>query len=268
MSVPNGDMGLLDRIARDVRSRLEARQSSRDGSRLREAARCARRPANLREALSARVPQIIAEVKLRSPSEGVIAAGLDPVQVAHDYLAHGASALSILTEEDHFGGHASILAASRERFPQAYLLMKDFIIDEEQLFEARLNGADAVLLIVALLGEKRSGELLNACRELGLSGLVEVHDESEMHAAARIGADLIGVNNRDLKTLKVSLDVSRRLAPHAPKSATLVAESGLKTAADLLDLQKRGYSAFLIGTSFMRTGRPGLALAEMRRELS
>jgi len=206
---------------------------------------------------------IIAEVKLASPSRGDIAAQLDPVDVAGQYLRHGAAALSILTEPLFFKGDIAYLKAIRAAYPDAFLLQKDFVVDPYQLYQAKLAGADAILIIVALLGEAGSQEILNTAKKLGLTALVEVHDEEEMAIASRLNAELVGVNNRNLKDLSISLDVSVKLRPLAPTGARLICESGIENHADLHRLHAEGFHGFLVGTSLMKTGRPGEALARL-----
>jgi indole-3-glycerol phosphate synthase len=208
-------------------------------------------------------PHVIAEIKRSSPSEGKIAPDADPVEIAGQYLAAGATALSVLTEPGFFGGDVEFLARIRKAHPGARLLMKDFVLDEYQLAQARYFGADAILLIVAMLDPDALVRLYRAARALGLETLVEVHDEAELEAASGLGATLIGVNNRNLKTMQVDLATSERLAPRAPRGATLISESGLGTRADLERLSSKGFHGFLIGTSFMRTGKPGAALAKL-----
>ena len=222
-----------------------------------------RRPRDFAAAFASHGTHIIAEVKLASPSEGPLGPGLDPVKVAGEYLTMGAQALSVLTERDEFGGSPEYLRAIRCAHPEALLLMKDFMVDEYQFECALRDGADAVLLIVALLGEKGTFAFLRKAEDRGLSALVEVHDERELAIAARCGAMLIGVNNRDLKTLKISLETSARLAPLAPRTATLISESGYTSASDVMKMRGAGYRGFLIGSHFMKSGHPGRALSEL-----
>ena len=215
-----------------------------------------------REALS--VPNrlnIIAECKRRSPSRGVSRAAYDPAALAIAYERAGAAALSILTEPTFFDGSLEHLAAVREvvRLP---LLRKDFIVDSYQLLEARANGADAVLLIVAALGEQELRTLLSAARAFGLAALVEVHDEAEVERALEAGAEIIGVNNRNLRTLAVDVHVSERAAARIPPTVVAVSESGIKTPDDVTRMQALGYRAFLIGERFMTAADPGAALSE------
>jgi indole-3-glycerol phosphate synthase len=216
-----------------------------------------------RQALS--VPDrlnIIAECKRRSPSRGMLRADYDPVAIAMRYEHAGAAALSILTEPTFFDGSLEHLAAVREaaRLP---LLRKDFIVDSYQLLEARANGADAVLLIVAALGGNELRTLLSAARAFGLATLVEVHDIAELDRALEAGAEIIGVNNRNLRTLDVDVHVSELAAARIPSTIVAVSESGIRTADDVSRLQGLGYRAFLIGERFMTADDPGAALADL-----
>ena len=209
--------------------------------------------------------RIIAEVKRRSPSQGAIALSLDPVAVARDYANAGAAAISVLTEPDFFGGCVDDLKAIRLALPEMPLLMKDFVIDDYQILQAKAAGADAVLLIHSLLGETRLQELLSAAEKLNIEALVEVHDVSEMKSAIRAGAKLIGVNNRNLSTLNVSLEVSKELASHQSSDVVLVSESGIENDKQIRELTDDGFDAFLIGSALMKTQTPGAALAQLLR---
>lgn len=212
------------------------------------------RPYRLREALSDRSkPNIIAEFKRASPSKGLINEQLDPGKAAEDYFAGGAAAISVLTEEDFFKGSLDDLRAVRDAVALP-LLRKDFIIDEFQILESAAVGADAVLLIVAALSIDDLKRFYSLATRLGLDALVEVHDRDEMEIAAEIGANVIGVNNRNLKTFEVSLDVSRELIRFAPTGATMIAESGISSRSEIAELFDLGYSGCLIGESLMRSG--------------
>lgn len=253
---------MLGRIAKRTLSRLGELKANRPVEWLRTRPLYDRRPLSLADALSAGGPRIIAEVKFESPSEGVLRKGGSPVEaakLAKGYARNGAAAVSILTEKDYFGGDPSFLAGARDACPKTPLLMKDFMVDEYQFELARSIGADAVLLIAALLGP-RLGSMHSAARSLGLSVLIEVHNEAEAEAALAAGDAVIGVNSRDLKTLKVDLAVAHRLAPLVAKSRVAVAESGIRSRADMDSLAAVGYKGFLIGTSFMKTAEPGAAL--------
>lgn len=194
-------------------------------------------------------PALIAEIKPASPSQGAIAPGLDPVQVARAYARADAQCLSVLTEPRHFGGSLENLAAARAACALP-VLRKDFIDDPYQIVEARAWGADAVLLIVAALVKAQINNLQNEAWELGMEVLVEVHSESEMETALSCGAKLIGVNSRDLSTLQTDLAVSERLLPMGQGKALTVAESALSTHHDVLRVQRAGADAVLIGTAF------------------
>ncbi|MBI5211409.1 MAG: indole-3-glycerol-phosphate synthase [Elusimicrobia bacterium] len=256
--------GILERIAASTAARVARAKKERPERELREEALRAPAPRDFMAALgSGRGLRVIAEVKLASPSAGEIGRGLDPARAARDYEANGAAAVSILTEPEFFAGSLEHLAAAR-RAVAVPLLMKDFVLEEYQLLQARASGADCVLLIMRLLGRERTREFVAAGRRLGLSALVEVRDEAELEDAAAAGAALAGVNNRDLATLEVSLDVSRRLGPLGRRlGLTLVSESGFSRREELVELAGLGFSAFLVGTSFLRGGRPGEALAAL-----
>lgn len=203
---------------------------------------------------------VIAEVKRRSPSRGLIRPDFDPVSIARAYADAGAAAISVLTDERFFGGELGFLEAIREA-ADLPLLRKDFVIDPHQIDEARVAGADAVLLIVAALAPERLAELHRHARGLGLDVLVEVHDEAEWEVARGIGADLVGVNNRDLRTFEVDLSTTERIAARAVgEGVLLVAESGIVTYEDIERLQRVGARGFLVGESLMREPDPGKAL--------
>ncbi len=207
--------------------------------------------------------RLIAEVKKASPSQGVIREDFDPVQIASIYAKEGANAISVLTDEKFFQGKLSYLREIREKV-ELPLLRKDFTIDEYQIWEAAHAGADAILLIVAALEQKILQKLYNiATRELGLSALVEVHTEDETKRALDIGATLIGINNRDLKTFQISLEVTKQIQPLIPKSHTLVSESGIKTKDDIAYLSELGIDALLIGETFMRSSDIGAKIREL-----
>jgi indole-3-glycerol phosphate synthase len=205
---------------------------------------------------------VIAECKRRSPSRGVLRAAYDPVAIARAYETAGASALSVLTEPTFFDGALAHLAAVRAAVALP-LLRKDFVIDEYQLLEARAAGADAVLLIVAALDDASLTRLRVAAEALGLAALVEVHSVDELDRALAAGARVIGVNNRNLRTLEVDLGASDEIAARMPSGVIRVSESGLRSPADLARLRGLGYQAFLIGERFMTAPDPGAALAEV-----
>lgn len=204
---------------------------------------------------------LIAEVKKASPSAGVICKDFDPIKIAKEYEAAGATCLSVLTDEKFFQGSLEYLREIRQQV-KLPLLRKDFIIDERQILEAIEWGADAILLIVAILDDKRLKHFHTIAIEAGLTVLVEVHDEEELNRALAIDAPLIGVNNRNLKTFKVDLATTEQLAAKIGKeklsSKILVAESGIHTRADVERLQRCGSKAILVGESLMREGAQGI----------
>jgi indole-3-glycerol phosphate synthase len=208
---------------------------------------------------------IIAELKKASPSKGLIRADFRPSELARDLEQTGAAALSVLTDEQFFQGSLNYLreASSSTSLP---CLRKDFILDEFQIIEARANRADAILLIVAALGQKELVSLAGIARSHGLDVLCEVHDEQELQRALDAGCDLIGVNSRDLRTFEVDLRTAFRLAEKLPENCLRVAESGIRSGADLARLRSAGYEAFLIGESLMKTERPGEALTTLMEE--
>ncbi|MCB0429122.1 MAG: indole-3-glycerol phosphate synthase TrpC [Flavobacteriales bacterium] len=208
---------------------------------------------------------IIAEIKRKSPSKGVINAHISVEQVSLAYMAAGASALSVLTDKEYFGGSSADLTTAR-KFNYCPILRKDFTVDEYQIIEARSIGADAILLIAAALSPKRVKELASFARSLGLEVLLELHDESELgHITDEV--NIVGINNRNLKTFDVSVQTSLDLLPHLPKEKTLISESGLSDPAAVMQLKDAGFNGFLIGETFMKTGRPGAACSEFIKSL-
>jgi indole-3-glycerol phosphate synthase len=256
---------VLDRIVEAKRARLETTKSSLPIETVAERARTASKsqPSLFAEALrrTDRV-NIIAEIKRRSPSKGVICEDFDAVRIASSYEAGGAGAISVVCEEDFFGGSLSSLADVRE-IVELPVLRKDFIIDEYQIYESATAGANAVLLITAILADPLLEQLLSLARELNLGALVEVHSRDEMTRAVRAGATIIGVNNRDLTTFEVDLTASMELAGLAPRESILVSESGITRGSDIRRLKEAGFAAFLIGEHLMRADDPGRALHEL-----
>ena len=255
---------LLRTIVAATRRSVETRRTREPMAALeRRAAAASPRGARFEEALGmpGRV-NVIAECKRRSPSRGVLAAEYDPVRIAAQYEQGGAAAISVLTEPAFFDGSLEHLAAVRARV-DVPLLRKDFIVDLYQLLEARAAGADAVLLIVAALDQRELAALQARAWELGLATLVEVHDETELARASDSGARVIGVNNRNLRTLAVDIDASDRLAARLPRRVIGVSESGLKSRDELDRLAAAGYRAFLIGERFMMDRDPAGAVGEL-----
>jgi indole-3-glycerol phosphate synthase len=258
--------GFLKKIHDMTKDRVDAARRVKPQAALKDMPFFARSPAPVIPAFAGAGCHVIAEVKFASPSEGDIRTPPAPVAVAQEYLDAGARMLSVLTEPRYFKGSLDYLSAIRAAAPHALLLRKDFICDTYQLFEARAHGADAVLLIVAMTEDALTKDLLQTAEGLGLTALVEVHDEDEMTRAQTMGAQVIGVNNRNLKTLKTSLDTSRRLSRMKSAGSILICESGLSDAAQLREMRGIGYDGFLMGTHFMRKPSPGDALAALIAE--
>jgi indole-3-glycerol phosphate synthase len=254
----------LDQIVAATRARVAKAKPAAD---VRELERRAEQhtPRGFRRALAARSREgtaVIAELKKASPSKGLIRADFRPAELARELESAGAAALSVLTDEEFFQGSLKNLreASAAVSIP---CLRKDFIVDEFQLLEARANSADAILLIVAALSAEELRSLSKRARERGLDVLCEVHDSEELQLALDAGCDLIGVNSRDLKTFKVDLDVTFRLAEKFPPDVVRVAESGIRNIADIGRLRMAGYQAFLVGESLMRAEAPGSELMRM-----
>jgi indole-3-glycerol phosphate synthase len=206
---------------------------------------------------------IIAEIKKASPSAGIINNMFNPAEIAGKYSKAGAAAISVLTEEKYFKGDLAYLAEARKN-SHIPILRKDFLMDDYQLYEAAAFGADAALLIVSILEPIKLAELIARAKELSLTPLVEIHDEKELDIALQAGADVIGINNRNLKTLKVSLDTAVRLIEKAPKDKLYVVESGIKTRNDIELYVNKGVNSFLIGETLMRSGDIASSIKELK----
>ena len=210
-------------------------------------------------ALIAQPPAVIAEVKKASPSKGVLAVDFDPASIARSYEAGGAAALSVLTDEKHFLGSLSHLESARAAV-DGPVLRKDFTIDGYHVHQAAAHGADAILLIAAILTERQMRDFRELAERYRMAALVEVHDEDELQPAIASGARLIGVNNRNLHTFEVHLETALRLADKIPAGVVRVAESGIHSPADVQRLRAAGYQAFLVGEHLMKSGDPTAAL--------
>jgi indole-3-glycerol phosphate synthase len=257
---------VLDRIIAATRVRVSVSRRTADLRDLEQRAQL-HTPRGFRKALSSKGSDgiaVIAELKKASPSKGLIRAAFDPEGLARELEAAGAACLSVLTDEEFFQGSLENLrrASAAVRIP---CLRKDFIIDEFQIFEARANSADAVLLIVAALSQAELVALSRSARAHGLDVLCEVHDEDELQRALDAGCDLIGVNTRDLRTFQVDLDTALRLAEKFPAGIVRVAESGIHFAQDVQRIRAAGFDAILVGESLMRAERPGEALQALLR---
>lgn len=207
-------------------------------------------------------PAVIAEIKRASPSKGLLRDPFLPAEIAHSYAAAGAAALSVLTDRDFFQGHEDYLKQARAACALP-VLRKDFIIDPYQIYEARLIGADCILLIVAALEDAALRELARLTAALNMDVLVEVHDAGELERALRIDGLLIGVNNRNLRTFETRLETTLNLLPHLPDGCAVVTESGIHTPEDVMLMRQHGVHAFLVGEAFMRAPDPGAKLAEL-----
>jgi indole-3-glycerol phosphate synthase len=206
---------------------------------------------------------LIAEVKRASPSKGLLRPDLDPVALASEYEAHGAAAISVLTDEHFFGGRLDHLRAVRREVPRVPVLRKDFILEAYQVFEARAAGADAVLLIVAVLNDEDLRSLYRLVRRLDMAALVEVHDRAELARALAIEPRIVGVNNRDLRTFRVDLETTARLRARIPDDIILVAESGVHSADDVARLEEMGADAMLVGEALVRAEDVGKKVREL-----
>jgi len=261
--------GVLDEIVKAKAKRLEElkhREPLRDVLARAVEVKESRKFHSLAESL--RTPDrinVIAEIKRRSPSKGVIRENFDAASIAEGYERAGAAAISVLAEEDFFGGSLSDVKSVRQhtRLP---LLRKDFLFDQYQVYESVLAGADAILLIVAILDDDLLGELIRLAHGVGLETLVEVHTAQEMGRAVNAGSQIVGVNNRDLTSFRVDLNISRELARLAPDDMLLVSESGINGGEDIRKLRRAGFDAFLIGEHFMRADDPGNQLGKLIKE--
>lgn len=209
---------------------------------------------------------IIAEIKRKSPSKGMINAYVSIERTSIGYMQAGASALSILTDKQFFGGSNDDLTKAR-KFNFCPILRKEFIIDEYQIIEAKSIGADAILLIAAVLSSEEIIRFTTIAHSVGLEVLMEVHNEDELKKNLNAGVDLIGVNNRDLKTFELSIETSKRLAPMIPEDVIKVSESGIESPEAIVELKRFGYKGFLIGQTFMQNARPEKAAIEFIKEL-
>ena len=253
---------ILAEIAEYKRGVVAERKRSRSLADVRAHARDSSEPEDFRAALMREGVALIAEVKKASPSKGVIRADFEPESIADAYAGNGASCLSVLTDEAYFQGCDAYLQAAKA-VAGLPVLRKDFTIDEYQLHEARVIGADAILLIVALMDSSQLDDYLGLAGELGLSALVEVHDGAEMARAKAAGSELIGVNNRNLRTFKTTLETTFELLEDMPGGATVVSESGINHREDVERLQEAGIDAILVGEALMREEDIGAKVREL-----
>ena len=237
-------------LCRDVESHREARAQLRGFE------------SSMRQKIATGAAAVIAEIKKASPSKGVLRADFNPVEIAQSYAANGAACLSVLTDERFFQGRAAYLQQARAAC-NLPVLRKDFIIDPYQVFQARLWGADCILLIVAALDHGLMRELEACATELGMGVLVEVHDAPELDAALRLKTPLLGINNRNLRTFATSLDTTLDLLPSIPADKLVITESGILDRADVARMRQAQVDAFLVGEAFMRAPDPGKELARL-----
>ncbi len=256
---------ILERILARKREEVAERSARLPEPALRERLRDAPSPRGFVAALDARIragrPAVIAEIKKASPSKGVLREDFRPADIARSYEAGGAACLSVLTDEDFFRGSDAYLGQAR-RACGLPVLRKDFMLDPWQVLEARMIGADCILLIVAALDDERLRALAELAHELGMDVLVEVHDAAELERALALPVRLVGINNRNLRTFEVSLDTTLDLLERIPDDRLVVTESGIHAPADVARMREAGVHAFLVGEAFMRAADPG---AELRR---
>jgi len=256
---------ILATIAEHVRGVVERRRRATPLAALRNRPLFSAPARGFARSLSGTQRRIIAEVKKASPSKGLIRADFDPMAIAREYAAGGASAISVLTEERFFQGSLLHLEEIRNAVTIP-LLRKDFVLDPYQIVEAKAYGADAVLFIAAMLDAGLLRELREQASELSLDALVEVHTEKELEGAVAAGAQLVGINNRDLKTFEVSLSTTERLAPLVPANTPAVCESGIDSVEQIRRVERLGIHIFLIGESLMRAPKPGKKLSELLKD--
>ena len=264
MSEPRPD--ILNRILASKQREIVDRRQRLSADSLLQQAHEATPPRGFLAALKRRVEQgaaaIIAEIKKASPSKGVIREDFNVVEIAQSYAAGGASCLSVLTDRDYFQGHEDFLIAARDACDLP-VIRKDFIVDPYQVIESRAIGADCILLIVAALDDDDMSSLHREAQQLGMDVLVEVHDHTELERALRLDLDLIGINNRDLRTFDTSLDTTIDMLGQVPEGCLVVTESGIHSRADVQLMRDHDVHAFLVGEAFMRVPDPGQGLREL-----
>ena len=244
---------MLNKIVAEKREEVEQRKRNVPISALKERIAQRKAPLDFASALRGKGLRLIAEVKRASPSRGVLCPDFNPVQLARTYAEGGAAAISVLTEVNYFEGSLDHLAMIREEVGLP-LLRKDFIFDQYQIYESAAYGADALLLIVAILSQEQLGELLSLSRSLRLICLVEVHNEDEVKKALQSGAEIIGINNRDLNTFTVDLNTTHYLRPLIPQERIVVSESGIRDRGDIEELREWGVNAALVGETLLTAG--------------
>lgn len=259
---------ILDEIVEKRKIQLEREKAAADFETVKKAAEKLDRQCISFKAALARPDRlsVISEVKKASPSKGLIQPDFDPVKIAKEYETCSADAVSCLTEEHYFQGSSEYFKAIRQAICLP-MIRKDFIIDEYQIYEARLMGADAILLIAAVLDDEKLKRFGDTARSLGLDILAETHDESELERVLALDFDIIGINNRNLKTFEVTLETTAKLAGMIPEGKVIVSESGIKDNADMKTVRSYGADAVLIGETLMRSGNIGATLAALRENV-
>lgn len=258
---------ILDQIVEVKTREVERRKREEPLEALEERIRSMPVPANLSGALMGDGLRLIAETKKASPSRGLLRDDYDPASLAQCYVENGAAAVSVLTEVDHFQGRLEHMSAVKEAVGPmgAPVLRKDFVFDPYQVYEARAYGADALLLIVAILTPESLRELLEVSQRLWVQALVEVHDETELETAVNAGAEIIGINNRDLRTFNTDISLTDRLASLAPRGKIVVSESGIHSHEDMVKLRRGGAHAMLVGEAIVTAADPGAKVRELIR---
>ena len=256
---------ILNKIVDAKRPELQRLKAEAPVARLEERIEQQARAANIGGALMGDSVRIIAEIKKTSPVKGLLRPDFDPVSLATTYADNGAAAISVLTDVEHFQGSIHHLSAVREAVSSRGLpvLRKDFIFDPYQVVESRAYGADCILLIAAILTRRELGELMSAARGYWMQCLVEVHDEEELSVALDAGSEIVGINNRDLRTFKSDLGVTERLAPLVPSDRVVVSESGISSRDDIRRVRDAGAHAALVGEALVTADDPGAKLREM-----
>ena len=262
MDVPNILERILTRKREEISERKAAVPLSELQSRMKDQEPCRGFAAALSHQIRHKRPAVIAEIKKASPSKGLIRKSFDPAAIAVSYAEHGATCLSVLTDQDFFQGHDDFLQQARAACSLP-VIRKDFMLDPYQIFESRALGADCVLLIVSALTPAQLQELWAVAKEAELDVLVEVHNSEELKRALALKPELIGINNRDLQTFKTSLNVTYRLMDEVPDEVSVVTESGILARTDVAEMLDHGVYGFLVGESFMRAADPGAKLQEL-----
>ena len=246
-------MSVLEKICTAKKTHIDAKKVHEPLSKLKEKIQDAPPPKDFLAALKAKAPSaIIAEIKKASPSKGTIREDFNPVDIANTYYESGAACLSVLTDTPYFQGSDEDFQAVRAISPLP-MLRKDFMLDPYQIYESRAMGADCILLIMAALTDQQAQILFALATDLGMTSLIETHDHEELERAKSLTPPLIGINNRNLKTLNVTLETSQTLAANMPKDSFMISESGISSHADITMLQEHGYQGFLIGESLMKS---------------